>query len=312
MRFLLFFVFSLIALLAFPSTLIAQESGGISVNPAYIDVEVQDPAEKKEFEITYTNKGDELVELEIFSIDFRQTDERGVIGFLGEESDTYEYRLSSFLTFETNSLQLEPGETKSLTAIVSNRQDLSPGGHYAAIIGRLVSNESTSSATTTKVSPAVSSLVYLVKKGGERYNLSLKEIDWPIYPVVFSIPSTLVLTFQNEGNVHLTPFGTISLKDMFGREVYKGSLNNSSFKVLPSSRRFIPAYITSLTTNLPITFMTMEIKGADFGKNTNFIRRESFIYINPWAGLILIALLIGVMVLLRKKRIKKHESRIKD
>ena len=297
--FILFIIF-----LISPIKIYAQGTGGINVNPAFIDVEVEDPLERKVFQITYKNNGTDIIELEIFPVDFTQTDERGTIGFLGREAGSYQYSLSSFLSFETNSVILDPGETKSINTTVSNRKDLSPGGHYSAIVGRIVPNESTTSATTTKIAPAVSSLVYLVKKGGESYNLSLKDVDWPKYPVVFNIPSTLVLTFQNEGNVHLTPFGTILVKDMLGREVFKGSLNNSSFKVMPSSRRIIPGYLNKLETIIPISFMTMEIQGTDFGKNTNFVFRESFIYINPLTLLILVVI-VPVLFILRKKRKKK-------
>lgn len=308
MRYIIPLIFLLVFLFT-PLRVFAQEiSGGIAVSPAYVDVEVQDPAERKEFEITYKNNGSEQIELEIFPINFVQTNERGAIGFLGQESGSYKYGLSSFLSFETNSLQLEPGETKSLTAIVTNRQDLSPGGHYAAIIGRVVIDDSSISSITTKIAPAVSVLVYLVKKGGENYNLSLKSVDWPKSPIVFNIPSTIVLTFQNEGNTHLTPFGTVMINDMFGREVYKGFLNDSSFKVLPSSRRVIPGYLTRLKTLVPISFMAMEIKGTDFGKNTNFIFRESFVYVNPWVSIIFIGLIPAILVWKKRAKIKKNKS----
>lgn len=291
-----------------PLRVSAQEiSGGITVNPAYIDVELEKSSGFEEFEIEYTNNSNDAIELEIFPIDFRQTDERGVIGFLGEESKNYRYALSSFLSFETNSLQLEPGETKTILARVNNRLDLSPGGHYASVIARLVTDDVNNDGDT-KIALATSVLVYMIKKGGEQYHLTLKDVDWPSSPVVFEIPSTIFLTFQNEGNVHMTPFGTIKLKDMLGREIYSGSLNNSSFKILPSSRRIIPGYLTNLRRMLPVTFITMEIKGSDFGKNANFLIRDSFIYINLWT-LILPVLVLGVILYRRKKlKVKKHKK----
>src|SRR6185295_9536113 len=108
-----------------PSTTFAQgsgsSSGALEVAPAYVDVSVKDPQEEQTFKLSYSNKSSLPMQLEFFPIDFRQTDPRGTIGFLGTESKTYSYSLSSFISFETDVLQLDPGETKSIDITIKNR-----------------------------------------------------------------------------------------------------------------------------------------------------------------------------------------------
>jgi hypothetical protein len=281
----------------------AVSDGTVTVNPAYLEVSLQNPEQEKSFTIGYTNSGRRTISLEISAIDFKQQNERGGISFLGEQGNVYSYSLSSFLTFATNNLILEPNATEELLVTVKNRQDLSPGGHYAAIIAKV----SSESDTPNVISPAVSSLIFMRKIGGERFNLSIRSIDWPDMPVVFQMPQTTEAVFQNEGNIHVVPYGRIDVKDMFGRNIYKGILNNTSAIVMPETRRVIPITFTRLAWMMPISLNTMQLEGSDLLKKTNYTYQETFLYINPISLLFL--LLLPALLLI--KRIKSQRPKSK-
>lgn len=275
----------------------ATQQGTLEVAPAYQEVVLEKPDEEKIVKFTYTNQSTEPLSLELYPIDFKQQGENGEIGFLGRESGSYSYSLSSFLTFESNVLDLDPGETHTFEVQVKNRQDISPGGHYAAIVARQVQT-----AGETSVAPAVSALIFMRKSGGERFNLSVQKLTWPRFPVAFSIPSTIALTFQNAGNIHVVPYGTIEVIDSFGRVVRKGVLNTSSLIIMPESRRLVPGTLREVSYMLPISLNSMQIKGSDSLRKVSYVHQESFLYVNPWTLLGLPVIGLGVLFLRRKRK----------
>lgn len=300
MKYLSITLVILFSILFFQRPVFAQTSRGITVKPAFLDITIDPKSPEKTFSVTFINNTSHDVSLQIFPVDFKQQDSQGSLGFLNQQAGSYSYSLSSFLTFDTSNLEIAKQGEETLHVTVTNRPDLSPGGHYAAIVGRLKPG-----IGDTEVAPAVTSLILLRKTGGERYNLYLKEVNFSKSIFQFSYPRAIELLFENEGNVHLTPYGRIDIKDMFGRELYKGILNSSSAKVFPESLRYISVDMEKLGISFPISFNTIEIKGEDSLNKTNFIYNGSYIYLNPEL-LLGIVVFIGFLIWIRKKKGKKH------
>lgn len=278
----------------FPSKVLAK---GLTVAPAYVEIEVG-KAEEPTLELSYKNESDKPVTLELFPLDFHQKSPSGEISFSGKELDNYSYSLASFLSFESNTLTLEPGEKKMFKVKILNRPDLSPGGHYAAVVARVAAEPG---ETKPAVAPAISSLVYLRKVGGERFHLTLSDTDWSSFPVKFSIPSNLSLELRNDGNVHVIPYGRVEVTDMFGRLVYKGIINESSGIILPQSRRNILVNLRQVDKNLPLSFYKISINGRDSLNKTTFFFNDSFVYVSWWVRVIPVVL-VGGLVWWRRKR----------
>jgi hypothetical protein len=281
----------------------ATPRGSIEAYPVFADVVLENPQQNKEIIFSYKNNSTGVINLELFPIDFRQADRTGALSFTGAESGSFSYSLSSFLSFESNTLQLDPGEKKDFRVTITNRDDLSPGGHYAAVVARLVTEET--STSQAQIAPSISSLILLRKVGGERFNLSLSELDFPKGVVSFSYPSTVAALFRNEGNVHLVPFGTIEVRDMFGRTIYKGIINTSSLRVFPETRRLIAIDMQKTAWSLPVSFNTIEVRGDDSLKKVDYTYKASFIYLSPmFIGGIAVAAVAAI--LLQKKLMSKR------
>lgn len=292
-----YFLLALFITLLFPSSVFAQENT-LRLSPAFVDVTLKDPMDEEIVDITLENRSNKPLSVELFTLDFNQKDEFGTVGFLGREIGNYTFGLSSFVSFENNKLEFKPDEKKTIPVTITNRQDLTPGGHYAAVIARIVGDV----PSETTVSPAVSALIYLVKEGGERYNASLKSVEY-VSPVSFSYPTTSFLTLQNDGNVHVIPYGTADVYDMFGRKIYKGIINEPSVKVLPQSIRRVPVYFKKTAFSFPISINTLVIVGRDSRDKISFGTKDVFIYINVWfVSLIVVSIVLIVILLMRKKR----------
>lgn len=277
--------------------------GSIQVTPAFVDIELAEGEQEKKLEISYINHSNTAVTLEMSAIDFKQQGERGEIGFLGQSSGSYSYSLSSFLSFESNQIQLGPGEKRVFKVTVANREDLSPGGHYAAVIAKVVPD---GQVDNTSVLPSVSSLILIRKTGGERFNLSMIKANWPPSFISFTYPKVVELLFQNEGNVHVIPYGKVEVRDMFGRLLSKGTINSASLVIFPEVRRYIDAEMIRVGRSFPVSFNTVTIKGQDSIKKVDYINANTYVYINPYfLGIIVILGIFGVISLLKKRKGKK-------
>lgn len=272
-----------------PITVHAEQKGSLEITPAFSEVVLDEPSQEQKIEITFINHGTKTVNLEVFPIDFKQSGEFGEISFLNQQPGSYSYSLSSFLSLEQNQLELKGGEKTVFKVTIKNREDISPGGHYAAVVGKVVdtANDSTSAA----IAPSLASLILLRKTGGERFNLSLVDVAYPSGLVRFDYPSLFNIKFQNEGNIHLIPYGRVEIKDMFGRLIYQGTVNPPSHIVFPETTRQIRAELIPIENSLPISLNTLEIKGQDSIKKVNYSFHETYLYINP-------ALLLGLIGIL--------------
>jgi hypothetical protein len=274
-------------------------AGSLEVSPAIAEVVLHRGKEEK-LVLTFTNHSKKPVSVEVFPLDFKQKDGDGALSFLGQEAGSYSYSLSSFLGLESRTLELSSLEKKDFVVTIRDRADLSPGGHYAAVVARVVQKDGRPEMAT--LTPSLSSLILLRKVGGERFNLSLRDVSYPNGLVAFRIPSAIQLTFRNEGNVHLVPYGRVEVRDVLGRMIYKGVLNQGSYRVFPSAIRYIPvAMHTTSSWQLPISFHTLVISGQDSLKKTSYTYRETYLYINPWISVFLVVLL-GFVIGVRRRR----------
>lgn len=284
----------------------AQKNGTLEVDPAFVEVVLEKRGEVQKIPITYTNKSDQFISLDLFPIDFKQQDDTGVIHFITDE-ESYSYSLASFLSFETDRLELAPGEKKVFLLTVQDRQDLSPGGHYAAVVAKVVSDQGAPNEIHTRVSPSLSSLILLRKVGGEIFQFTLKNVEFTHSGVLFAYPTSISLQFQNDGNIHMVPYGRIDIHDMFGRLLYKGVMNTASAMVLPSSRRIMHVSMRPVEHGLPISLNTMTVVGEDSLKKTRFSYKETFVYINPWALTLLLGLPVLILIVRKKFKNQKVE-----
>src|SRR5687768_12916231 len=98
---LIYFLLICTFLLLPPLTYSASPTGSLEVSPVFLEVELVRPDDIKRIVFSYKNNSQKPISLEIFPIDFRQTDLTGAINFLGAESGSFSYSLASFLSFES-------------------------------------------------------------------------------------------------------------------------------------------------------------------------------------------------------------------
>lgn len=182
---------------------------GITLSPFLQQLSIAPDDQSQSFNLNVTNHTVTVQELKLTARDFGSLDETGGVLLEGSKSYNQKYGLVSWLDLETDSLVLQPKETRGVLITINNKTSLRPGGHYGAIVAS-VANAAKPYGNQVGINQQLLSLILLNKVGGERYDLRLDSIkqngNW------FKLPDEVHLRFKNPGNVHVVPRGLVKLK----------------------------------------------------------------------------------------------------
>jgi hypothetical protein len=205
------------------------------------------------------------------------------------------YGLASWVSLEKDAIVLEPNETQKIKIKIENKESLSPGGHYAAIMAKMDDEKSVSSMSESNIAfdPSFASLIFVRKVGGEIYNLGLKESE--IKNSLIGLPSNIRLRFQNSGNVQVVPRGVVKITDPLGREVLRGIINSDSSLILPETFRSYTVALNDVSFAFVPGKYKVSIEYRYDGKDDFTIESKDIDFIPQvaiLAGLIILSLLV--------------------
>lgn len=280
---------------------------GITISPFLQRVTIQPGDIEKTFEVTLTNNTNSLQELRLSVQDFGSLNETGGVLLEGSSSYTKKYGLTSWLKLGADTVVLQAKESRKVQVVIQNRSSLQPGGHYAAIVASVKALDSPS-GNEVAINQQLMSLVLVDKTGGEHYALKLTDIDQN--GNLLRLPSVIKMRFQNPGNVHVVPRGTVVLRSPSGAILSKGVINTESAFVLPETFREIYVPLTKVSNDFPFPGLyTVEVDyrydGIDKTAHRGQIVR--FINLKLWAALAII-LVIFWRVIVHKKAASKTSN----
>jgi hypothetical protein len=271
---------------------------GISLTPAIQNIEILPGQATASFKIKIENKQNTAVSLSTSSLDFKSLNETGGVAFIGNASSSldHKYGLANWLILPVGPINLPPNTSQQVEVDIDNRSDLSPGGHYAAV---LFKSSPALSAQNNKVNlnQVVSTLVFLKKTGGEIYSLQLQPPK--LRTAWFHLPGSLDLFIKNTGNTQTAPRGIISIYGPDQKLYERGIVNVDSGLVLPDSTRF---YKAPLSTDgqawLPGRYKAVISYRAEDQLQAQTVE-FSFIYINLTSCLLVLILITFIVTAIR-------------
>lgn len=242
--FLVFGVFSPIFVLA--------ETKDFSLSPLFHEVSLESGDVEKRMTIEVSNRTDTDAEFFLSAVDFGTLDESGGVAFLGGGGDfERRYGLASWIRLPTERMILPSGATEVVPIVIENKESLSPGGHYGAVAFQLEgSSGNRSDVSLVAVRSSFASLFFVKKSGGEVMEIEYRGIS-RLDRDMLGVPEKLFLRFQNAGNTHIVPRGIVTVRDMRGRVVRRGIVNEDSSRILPESFRI---YTVALKNMAPAFF----------------------------------------------------------
>ena len=178
--------------------------------------------------------------------DFGTLNNSGGVAFLGSSSSSFaqKHGLAKWMTLDESSVSLLPGGSTNIWVTINNSSSLAPGGHYGAILATAQTAPSGKTASRVGVLEVLSSLLLVDKAGGPPPDLEM--VGQTLSDYGFEMPKTVTHNFDNLGDVHVVPKGTVAIRDLFGREVESGALNVNSGAILPGTYRVYTTPLMSI------------------------------------------------------------------
>ncbi len=216
--------------------LVMAQNNGVMMSPPFADVEIAKGDLEKDLVIELTNQSQTTITLNLSVVDFGSLDESGGVAFLTGNSQPGDrkYALASWMSLEKDWVVIDPGKKETVKVAILNKESLSGGGHYGAVLATLKTEEKPK-ADMVGFNQALATLVYVQKSGGEIKSLIYKSVDYVTNWL--KLPSQMKIRFENNGNTHLTPRGKVEINDAWGNIVSKGIINDSSGRIIPESFR---------------------------------------------------------------------------
>ncbi len=192
--------------------------------------------------ISITNRIDKNIKFKLTTEDIIGTDNQETpVKLLGDDSSPYS--MKNLIIPEITEFSLDLGEKITIPVTVSIPLDAEKRGYYGALI---VSNEleilgNEQSKETEGKARLISRIgsLFLLRINGEGVESGSLEdfkLIGPDKMFYENRPAGFEIAFKNTGNVHLVPYGTITIRNLIGKEV--GSIPVDAYFSLPDSIRY--------------------------------------------------------------------------
>jgi len=296
------------------ATSLSKASYGITVGPAAQQVLLSEGQNSLTFNTGIANNTNGAVVVEVSALDFTGLNDTGAVSFLTSpnEQKNNPHSLASSLSFVLPEFTLSPGQTRTVPVTINDAEQLTVGGHYAAIIYKVKNAPVLGVKNAVNVNEEVSSLVFVSTKGTGTQSVALQYIS--IGSLLTHFPKNVSVILADQGNTQTVPTGVIQIVNSKGTVVSQTQINTGSNLILPQVNRLFDFKLTSYKTQPTTGYYTFKFyyKTAD---QTGYSRYEKrFLYIAPQviylAALIVVLL---VVLLVQKTSAKNHrKSRAED
>jgi type 1 fimbria pilin len=202
---------------------------GITMSPPVAKLTLGSGLIEANQRVTLTNNTSQTFKATLKLVDFKSLNENGGLTLGQVGVPLWQYGLANWMTLPGgNTLSLAPGQTENVEVLIHNRSDLTPGGHYGALV---ITGQSGSGQGSNSVSFSQNlvSLMFVKKLGGEQYGLKLESFT---LEKGIDLPQSASLRFKSTGNVYVIPRGYIEVTDSKGKLVQKGIINQDSTLIM--------------------------------------------------------------------------------
>lgn len=280
-----------------PTVLPTQGQGnGLRISPVNVPLTIEKGGTRR-VTITLENITASNLQVGGFKNDFvAASDESGEPRIILDDDKNAPVNSFKQLVGPLPTLSLKPGERKDVSVTLTVPKDAAAGGYYGAIRFAPVNGKNDKNVSLQ----ASVGTIYLIRVPGEiKEQLKVEEFtakhNATTGGLFSSGPIDIVVRFRNFGNVHVQPFGKISVKGFKGEVLYETEINNTQPRgsVLPDSIR---KFVIPVKTDKKWFGRYVAEGSFGYGSNGELIQARKVFYVIPFkliAGVIFgLALLI--------------------
>ncbi len=281
----------------------AQQAGqALEITPTVINLEADPGQVIEDTQIKIRNITDQTLVVRAQYNDFVAGDEEdGTPRLLLDEDENAEpspYTIKDWLQ-TIPEVTLEANEQKVINVTLNVPENASPGGHYGVI--RFTGTPPEVDSSAVSLSASIGSLILVRVSGDVSEQANIAELytskDGEKRSMFEYGPVTINTRFENSGNVHVQPSGTVTVRDMFGRTVESYNFNENKGNVLPQSIR---RFENVLEKELLFGKFTVQ---ADivYGSDNSIVSSSTSFWVIPYKLIALgVAVLIGLIIGLKQ------------
>ncbi len=275
-------------------------ANGFTVSPVLTDITINKGASQT-VAITVANPTSTTLIAEPIVNDFvASSDETGTPRLILKDNVPLPVNNFKSLVGNIPTTTLGPNKTAVINVTIAVPKAAESGGYYGAIrfIPGLSGNQANVGLTAS-----VGSLFLITVPGNLNAKLVLSQFsaaDSNGNPSSFFSNGQVsaLVRLDDTGNIHTQPFGTITLKDMWGK-----TLSTTQFNDATPRSNVLPGSIRKFVTNLPShKYLGRYTLTASFGYGTSgsnaIVATTSFWYIPLWAQILALIIIIAIVLII--------------
>lgn len=300
---------------------------GLQLSPTRTEISAS-AGESREVSLSLKNITQNDVVAKAFINDFESDNVTGNPQIIVDNTERTPNSISNMIK-GLSDVELKPNETKQVKLAVDIPGDAAPGAYYGVVRYAAVPKgqdlNSPQDQRQVSLTASVAHLVFIevsgeineqiqidslsIGKDSKGDNTQIKNSS-----IFISSPNRASLAVKNLGNGFSRPFGSVSINNMFNKEVYRYEVNETDPKgiILPSSSRTFINNIENVKTPGRYT----SIAAVAYGNGGEVITYKStFWYLPAWFLLTVVAIIVligaGVYLIYRKKYSSKSAKKSK-
>ncbi|NTV44887.1 MAG: DUF916 domain-containing protein [Candidatus Yonathbacteria bacterium] len=209
--------------------------GDFVLEPAKIEI-VADPGHQSVTEMRVTNRTNEALTYYVSIEDTKGSDNpQSPIMLMGSEEGPYSLR--DYIKPEIDTFTLRPGEQIALPVTVTIPGDAEPGGLYGSVLFESRSEGDIKASGSHTIS-RLGALLFVRVSGEVKEEGALEDFRIAGGSSVFfkQQPMDFELLYRNSGDVHLNPYGMITVRNVFNMPV--AEVEVQPYFAMPQSLRY--------------------------------------------------------------------------
>ena len=272
----------------------AQADFGLVAFPARQEIVVE-PGEKKTIAVAFYNQTLFPANGNLGVVDFIVKDSEGNPFFIENQKTPSSFSAASWLKLPYQKMTV-PSRDKVIVYITVNvPKDASPGGHYTAVYFEgtpQVPSASSEKEGSAVIAPRISALLYFRVRG----NIQEKATISKFFAKSFQEygPINVDISVLNQGNIHISPKGTIQIVDIFGQVVDQQKLQ---------TKNIFPGIIADYKHELGKKWLLGRYKvvfKAGYGAG-GALTAEKYVYVLPYRIIVISALFLFILLYLLRR-----------
>jgi|GEM_PF-169591 len=223
-----------------------------SISPPLLNLQT-DPGQTVKARITLTNVSAGPMVMSAQANDFGAKDESGSPNIILNTNKTVAFPLRNWIQLPA-SFTLAPKQARTIDIPITVPKNGEPGGHYGVI--RFTGAPESASGSNVSLSASIGTLLLLQVSGNiqERASIagfySANPKDFKKTTMFQTGPVGFVTRISDDGNIHIQPTGTITVKNLLGQKTATMRLNGTPGNGQDPPKNILPSSIRRFQTTL--------------------------------------------------------------